>query len=658
MNRESVRFWLSSRFGFLASQVFILLVLWMGLRLVLIAQFGREIPSATSWIAPLFVGMHLDIVAGWMLMLPGATLLLTSPERWFQTRWFRWILYLVNGLAWMVGIFLLLSEYYFFEEFRSRFNTVAIDYLLYPHEVFTNIWDTYPVPAILTICFFGAASVLWIARRVAFRLWEVPVGRTVRRAHLAAIWVGGGLLLATFSINETRFSSERLVNEIAGNGWVSVVSAAWSRNLDYHAFYPSLPKEEAAQRVRQLLEQPGASFESSPRDVSVSRKITGDPSKPKHNLVILLEESLGSEFWGCLGRKAESLTPEMDRLALQEGILFDNLYATGNRTVRGMEGVLSAFPPLPGDSIVKRDRSANIETVARVLKRDGYQSLFLYGGRGVFDGMRSYAVRNGYDRFIEQKDFPNPIFTTTWGVSDEELYQRTVEDLRDLHQKGEPFVVTVLSVSNHKPFTYPTGRIAEDPQERKRENAVKYCDWALGRFFEAAKKEAFWTNTLFAVVADHGARVYGSQTIPIRSYEVPMVLLGPTFVNSPQRVSTLASQVDVVPTLLGMLGRPYQSLFFGRDLFKEIPNERLVLVNHNRSVGAYRNQRLVVLSLNKKVEFFHGDPKAGQMQRRDQGEAEDLELLKDATAMFQVADELYMNYRFTLDGHQPKNAQP
>ena len=231
----------------------------------------------------------------------------------------------------------------------------------------------------------------------------------------------------------------------------------------------------------------------------------------------------------------DTLTPEMDKLANEEGMLFTNIYACGNRTVRGMEGVLSSFPPLPGDSIVKRDRSDNVETIARVLKRDGYSTEFIYGGRGVFDGMRSYAVRNGYDRFIEQKHFAHPTFTTAWGVCDEDLMIRAVDECRALAQAGKPFFATVLSVSNHKPYTYPKGRIPEDPDQHYRKNAVKYSDFALGEFFRRARKELFWTNTIFAVVADHGARVYGKQSIPIHSYEIPVLITGPAVVPAPAR---------------------------------------------------------------------------------------------------------------------------
>ena len=160
--------------------------------------------------------------------------------------------------------------------------------------------------------------------------------------------------------------------------------------------------------------------------------------------MILLEESLGSEFWGSLGRP-DTLTPEMDRLALQEGLLFDNIYASGNRTVRGMEGALSSFPPLPGDAIVHRDRSENVETIARVLKREGYETMFLYGGHATFDNMKPFLVANGYDRIVDEKDFPNPAFVNVWGVSDEDIYAGAIREFRALSrtdQTNQPFLAT------------------------------------------------------------------------------------------------------------------------------------------------------------------------------------------------------------------------
>ena len=273
----------------------------------------------------------------------------------------------------------------------------------------------------------------------------------------------------------------------------------------------------------------------------------------------------------------------------------------------------------------------------------------MYGGRGVFDGMRSFAVRNGYDRFVEQKDFVKPEFATIWGVSDGDLVKKAVEELHQQAQTGEPFLATILSVSNHKPYTYPKGCIPEDPDARRREHAVKYCDYTLGQFFKAARQESFYTNTVFVVVADHGARVFGSQSVPIRSYEIPLIILGPAAVRQPARLPQLGCSLDVSPTVLGLIGRPYDSLFFGRDLLKSATAPGRALLNHNRDVGLYVNRRLVVLGLQKHEEFYTGDPKAGQMQLlRSPGTAE-RELEKDAISLYQVADELYIHQRYRLD---------
>jgi phosphoglycerol transferase MdoB-like AlkP superfamily enzyme len=542
-------------------------------------------------------------------------------------------------------VFLLVAEFYFFAEFKSRFNPVAVDYLIYPREVFINIWDAYPVPAVIAGCLFFGAVWMWVASRLFKTMWTQPVW--IGRRFL---WFAGTLILffgltRTVNLNPPHVSEDRTLNEIADNGALSFFAAAWTRNLDYPTFYRTIPRDEACARVRRMLTATNATFTGGPSDLT--RKIAGDPNRPRLNVVILLEESLGSEFWGCLGR-TNTLTPEMDRLATAEGLLFDNIYAAGNRTVRGMDGVLSSFPPLPGDAMVHRDRSENVETLARVLKRDGYDTLFIYGGHARFDNMKPFLVANGFDRIVEQKDFPHPAFATVWGVSDEDLYAGAIREFRALSRTNRPFFATLLTVSNHKPYTYPTGRIPENPNG-KRENVVKYTDWCLGRFFQAAKPEAFWTNTIFVVVADHGARVYGSQDIPIFSYEIPLVILGPAVVQSPQRIRALGCSLDVPTTILGLMGRPYQSLFLGRDLLRDPPDTLRALLNHNRDVGLFARDRLVVLGLQKKVEFYAGNPHRVELQPVPQPTPEDLELEKDAAALFQVADELYMNRRYHLD---------
>ncbi len=639
--------WRRSRYGFAGFWFLSLLVLWFLLRVILFLAFKPPGLPVADIVLAFLSGFHRDLFAALAGTIPLLLWMLIVPNRRFGGRLHRvWFLGCCF-LFWFIQIFLLFVEFFFFDEFKSRFNTVAVDYLLYPREVFINIWESYHVGVFLAMCAVLTVAWLFAASRLFGQMWERPFSTKARFLHLAVPVALVALLVLTLDLKGAHVSNDRTLNEIANNGAISFLAAAWTNNLDYGAFYRTMPKDEAYERTRRLLAEPGAQFVES--GDSIRRRIAGDPALPRLNVVIFLEESLGSEFWGCLGRK-ETLTPEMDKLADDEGMLFTNIYASGNRTVRGFEGVLSSFPPLPGESIVKRDRSENVETIARVLKRDGYATLFLYGGRGVFDGMRSFALDNGYDRFIEQKHFEHPTFSTIWGVCDEDLFARAVKEFHDLAETGQPFLGTVLSVSNHKPFTYPKGRIPEDPDQRRRENAVKYSDFALGEFFRAAKKEAFWTNTVFVVVADHGARVYGKQSIPIHSYEIPLLIAGPAVVKHPSRVGKVGCSLDVPTTILGLLGRPYESMFFGQDLLKIPPEQGRAFLNHNRDIGLLMHDRMVVLGLMKTVEFYQGDPKVVEMSLLSKPTDADREIEKDAIAIYQVADDLYIHRRYRIDG--------
>ncbi|HWW01447.1 MAG TPA: LTA synthase family protein [Candidatus Acidoferrum sp.] len=662
--------WRTSRYGFAGFWLLSLMAVWLALRLVLFFQFAPRAPLGDECLAFLS-GMCRDFVVALWLSLPLLSWLLLMPDGRFGARWHRSFFWTAGLLFWFVQIFLLFVEYFFFDEFKSRFNTVAVDYLQYPKEVFVNIWDSYHVGVVLFGCLVLAFGWVLAASKLFPGMWERPFSTKsalVRLAAAAALALALAPLLVTagsltgvmespLRLKAAHISNDRTLNEIANNGDLSFFAAAWTHHLDYVAFYKTMPKDEAYERARRLLAAPDTQFLEPGH--SIRRRVAGDPARPRLNVVVFLEESFGSEFWGCLGR-ANTLTPEMDKLAAEEGMLFTNIYASGNRTVRGMEGVLSSFPPLPGDSIVKRDLSDNVETTARILERDGYSTVFLYGGRGVFDGMRSFAVRNGYERFVEQKHFEHATFTTIWGVCDGDLYDRSIEEFRDLAKSGKPFFATILSVSNHKPYTYPRGKIPEDPDQHTRENAVKYSDFALGQFFRAAKKEAFWTNTIFAVVADHGARVYGEQSIPIHSYEIPLLLVGPAVITAPSRIGQLGCSLDVSPTLLGLVRRPYETLFFGHDLLKSPPEDGRALLNHNRDIGLLAHDRMAVLGLMQTVEFYAGDPKRVEIKPLAHPTDSDRELEQDTIAIYQVADDLYLHQRYRLDetpGATPMDAQ-
>lgn len=678
-----------SLLGFPLAVATLTLIAWQVLRLLLWQRFAPAGISLFDSLQFLGAGVFADVafaLFGTSVLIGISSLLasiLTLPTlllapfglRVWRPVW-RTLFRIAVTVGFMIGIFLLISEWYFFAEFESRFNTVAIDYLIYPHEVFTNLRESYPLPLIGASCVLGGIALSLLV----FLRWPPAWNETPlpRRFAGATAWFVLSLAAAALTqVTGKTPSRQRVVSELAANGWASALKASWSRNLSYPDFYPVIDRAEAFRRARALLDEPGVQFLAPPvpdlpaatasasggdttpdswldaaRD-SLRRRIPGDTNKPRLNLCIITEESLGSEFWGCLGRtrdgKPDTLTPRMDAIATREGLLFTHLLADGNRTIRGLEAIYSSFPPLPGDSILARDRTENVETIAKVLKRDGYSTVFLYAGHGTFDYIRSYSLRNGWDRLVEESDFKDPAFRTAWGVSDEDLLQRGIQEMRALHDSGKPFFTSFMTVSNHRPFTYPKGRIPEDPDARHRDHAVKYSDWALGDFFDRARTQPFWTNTLFVVIADHGARVYGSQTIPLKSYQIPCVVVAPALFQSPRRIDVDGSQIDIAPTLLGMIGRPYESLFFGHDLLAPGAADRTrCLMHHNRSVAVYRRQQQVVFGLNKTVEYWTGEPGSGSMSRLAEPDDAALSLRDDGISLFQAADELYTARRFSI----------
>jgi phosphoglycerol transferase MdoB-like AlkP superfamily enzyme len=241
---------------------------------------------------------------------------------------------------------------------------------------------------------------------------------------------------------------------------------------------------------------------------------------------------------------------------------------------------------------------------------------------------------------IEQKDYPSGEFTTAWGVSDEAIFDKALTEMDSLHATGRPFYTLVLSVSNHRPYTYPAGRIAANPNEHKRVNAVQYADWALGRFVRKARTHAFFDSTVFVLMGDHGARVYGAAEIPLASYAVPVLFYAPGILPAGARVGDLASSMDVPPTILGLLGGDYDSKFFGRDVLSPHARPGVAVMTHNNEIALMRDNRLAVLGLHGATTVYDVDANA-TMHRVASPDADARGLVEDAIAYFQSADDLY-----------------
>jgi phosphoglycerol transferase MdoB-like AlkP superfamily enzyme len=333
------------------------------------------------------------------------------------------------------------------------------------------------------------------------------------------------------------------------------------------------------------------------------------------------------------------MTPFLDAFARQ-GLFFNRAYATGTRTVRGLEAISASFPPIPSESIIKRPGSDTIATWGKVMQENGYHTSFLYGGYGQFDNMNAYFKGNGF-AISDRLDIQDPIFTNIWGVSDQDLFRHACSYFDTLSRQKKPFFSLIMTTSNHSPYTFPAGIPGVAAKGGGRNEGVLYADYSLAGFFAAAQKHSWYADTLFVIVADHGARVYGEAQIPLASYEIPLLITAPKYI-PPRQIQTPISQMDIAPTVLGLLGLPYTAPFLGRDVLAQHANPPTLLFNHNHDVALYTDDKLVVLGLHNQVNTYRY-----RLGSKKFTKTADKEALTDlATAYYQCAFELFTEHRY------------
>ncbi|HDL4297092.1 TPA: LTA synthase family protein, partial [Mannheimia haemolytica] len=402
--------------------------------------------------------------------------------------------------------------------------------------------------------------------------------------------------------------------------------------------YGKMSVEEMFNIVKQVRNRPASDYISDEIPTLTQNKATYQ-GKPK-NIVIILEESLGAQFVGSLGGK--NLTPNLDKLS-EQGWYFTNLYATGTRSVRGIEAVTAGFTPTPARSVVKLTKSqTNFFSIAELLKRQGYHTSFIYGGEKHFDNMASFFYGNGFQQIIDEKDYKNPKFTATWGVSDEDLFDKANETFNQLHKSGKPFFSLVFSSSNHDPFEFPDGKIElyEQPKQT-RHNAAKYADYAIGHFFELAKKSEYWQDTVFLVIADHDSRAVGEHLVPIQHFHIPALLLGEHI--QPRTDNRLVSQLDMPTTLLSVAGISGQYPMIGYDLTQDIDPNR-AFMQYDATQAMMRGNDVVVMRPNLPIEGFSYDKANYKLTPKEQPES----FKKEALAHALLGSYLYKNQLYKL----------
>lgn len=554
-----------------------------------------------------------------------------------------------------------IGEIFFWDEFGTRYNFIAVDYIVYTHEVLHTIIESIPVIPVL----IGVAIYLIL---LTYYFWNYIIGYSKR--SIFNIYLFPFLCFTSLIVFKT-YSPERFIllnnnysKEISKNGIYELFYAYFNNELDYNRFYPQIDKKTALKIVRDEIKQAGDEFLT---ENGIKRKITPNksshknsnilftphqlffstskakaPEKPKKpNFVVILVESLSASFMTEFGQK-ENLTPYLDKLA-KSSLFLTNAYATGTRTVRGLEAIVKSIPPTPGTSILRRPNNENIFTISSVLKPLGYTMDFVYGGYSYFDNMKYFFKNNGFE-ITDRGNFNNDeiTFANVWGIADTDVNKKLISLLDERDSSNNPFFALYLTTSNHRPYTFPEGHI--DMPQGSRESAVRYTDEAIKELIETAKTKDWFDNTIFVVVADHCASSAGKTDLPAERYHIPILIYGPKLIE-PRKIDSIVSQIDLMPTLLGLTEIEYESEFFGMDVLKSPANR--AFISTYQLLGYIDNNAMAILSPGKDPEIKLWDDNAKKSinynnidemidNKKDPELEQKLDLISKAISFFQT----------------------
>ncbi|MDM8190645.1 LTA synthase family protein [Pseudomonas koreensis] len=570
----------------------VMMVMFSALRLALLV-YNREMildtPAAT-FLEAFVNGLRFDLRLVVYLCIP-LVLALFSARAMAARGFFRLWLTVASSIA----LFLGLMEMDFYREFHQRLNGLVFQYVKEdPKTVMSMLWYGFPVvryllawvigTAILTLAFKGAdratrprgpfsgGSVS--SRQVA--PWYTRLAVFVVCLLICVIAARGTLRQGPpMRWGDVYTTDSNFANQLGLNATLSLIEAAKSRMGEDrdNIWKATLPQEQAQKIVREMLLMPDDKLVDA--DIAAVRRDytpPADKTLPIKNVVVILMESMAGHSVGALGAPG-NITPYLDKLS-KEGLLFDRFFSNGTHTHQGMFATMACFPNLPGFEYLMQtpEGSHKLSGLPQVLSARDYDDVYVYNGDFAWDNQSGFFSNQGMTNFVGRNDFVNPVFSDpTWGVSDQDMFDRGLQELK-ARENGKPFYALLQTLSNHTPYALPTPLPVERVTDRGSLNehltAMRYSDWALGQFFEKARKEKYFNETLFVIVGDHG---FGNERqiteMDLGRFNVPMLMIAPGIQQKfGTRDHTVGTQIDIVPTIMGRLGGEVRHQCWGRDL--------------------------------------------------------------------------------------------
>jgi phosphoglycerol transferase MdoB-like AlkP superfamily enzyme len=641
-SRFSLLWYFMSSFIMLSTIVRLALFVW---------SFGEVDISFFKLCNTFIIGFLFDVGTVSFFAVPYILYLLAIPKKWYGSIVDKAITYFAYPLGLIIFLFSFFAEFTFWEEFQRRFNFIAVDYLIYTYEVVQNINESYPIPVLVGIIVILLVILIYVTvRKGIFKKTFSSETRFKEKITPSIFILCIALFFGFFVTNKAaEFSKNRYNNELAKTGIHSFFAAFRNNELSYTEFYNTIDPSEAFEGINNKFIAQGDQLKQQDGK-SIFRKVLANDTLPaqKPNVIFICIESLSAKYLNSFGSTL-NITPTLDSLA-NESLFFTNLFATGTRTVRGMEAINLSIPPTPGRSIVKRKDNMELFTIGEVFKQQGYSRNFFYGGDGYFDNMNTFFGGNGFNIIDRGRGFlldagvktertniedDEVTFENAWGVADVDIYNKVIKEADKAHELGKPFFDFVMTTSNHRPYTYPEGKV-EIASGTNREGAIQYTDYAIGEFLKTARTKPWFQNTVFVIMSDHCASSAGRQELDVENYHIPALIYNAKGVTS-KKIGHLSSQIDLFPTLFSVLNWEYDSNLFGVDILSMKPSEERAFIGNYRKLGLLKGNKVMVLGDHKKTHFYSWERSTNELTSLP----EDEKFLKETISYYQVADYLF-----------------
>lgn len=509
----------------------------------------------SEWLSVMRHGLVMDLsMSAYFSLLP---FFFWTFRTWISARIFTGISKSYMAILLVSSGFGLAADLEIFRVWGHRLDAAVLPYLAYPKEALASVGSaplgTLSLVYLLVCGLYG----FWLYR---FSIPQAPKSwfwkmSPVLATALLVIPLRGGFQQIPMNQSRVYYSHSRVLNQAAEN-------PIWDF---FHSILENPEKElETLYRQGESSEARYFNQELSQADTSFRRLVSAKP-----NVVLIVWESLTSKVAGRWNPLVPS-TPNLDALS-DSGVRFSNLYASGDRSEKGLAAILSGVPALGRNSIMQNPNlSEKLPFLSRDFKELGYQTLYLYGGELEFANMRTYLLHAGFDRLIGKEDFSPETYNSKWGAHDEVVFERQIQEAAS---SQTPFFHTLFTLSSHEPFEVPGKPHAPGtPSDTMFCRSHRYTDACLQQWVEKASRQAWWKNTLVVVIADHGHVVPGNSRDSDREkYRIPMAWFGPALKQEGKGlvVNQLGSQTDLYQTLLAQLTGQWKDLPFSANLLQK-----------------------------------------------------------------------------------------